>query len=154
MCAITLLYHAPAVQRPLRPDLRRPRAPSTGPWSLALAALLSVAGVGCEDPYVDDRAPRIEAVRPESAPAGARVTLLGTGFGLRGDRDGVWLGDVELDVESWSDRAVLVRLPEREPGLTTVVVRAGARVSAPYPFEVAEPPSMGDGGPSADDGPL
>lgn len=117
---------------------------------LAALCLLAVFGglVGCEDPYEAERAPRIDAVRPEAATAGAAVTLIGAGFGLRGARDRVWLGDSELTVESWTDTAVLVRLPLRAPGLTTLVIRAGARVSAPYPFEIVAPMADGDGGPA------
>lgn len=97
--------------------------------------------VGCEDPYDVGRAPHIDEVRPEPAIPGAMITLVGGNFGLRGERDRVWLGEAELAVESWTDRAVLVRLPHAEPGLSTLVLRAGARVSAPYPFEVVAPPA-------------
>lgn len=144
VCAITLLYHAPDVQRP----------PRSRPLALTAALALAVAALGgCEDPYAYGRAPVIESVRPEPAPPGAPVTLVGRGFGLRGDRDRVWLGDVELEVESWSEAAVSVRLPEAPPGLTTLVVRAGARVSAPYPFEVLDPAAGADrGAPSEDRG--
>ncbi len=138
--AMGLLYHGAAVQR-------TPSRSLAGP----LVALALCAGLGCEDPYAAGRAPLIESVRPEPAPPGAAVTLVGRGFGLRGDRDRVWLGGVELAVESWTDTAVLVRLPARAPGLTTLVVRAGARVSAPYPFEIAALEAV-DGGPMDDVG--
>lgn len=119
---------------------------------MLLAVGAAALTVGCEDAYDAERAPHIDEVRPEPAPPGARITLVGGGFGLRGDRDRVWLGESELAVESWTDTAVLVRLPPREPGLSTLVIRAGARVSAPYPFEVVAPaaaddaPRAGDGG--------
>ncbi len=116
-----------------------PRPPRSIRRIVRLLALGAALSTGCEDAYEAARAPRIDEVRPEPAPPGARITLVGSGFGLRGERDRVWLGESELAVESWTDTAVLVRLPVREPGLSTLVLRAGARVSAPYPFEVVAP---------------
>lgn len=139
--AMGLLYHGAAVQR-------TPSRSSAGPIvALALCAALG----GCEDAYEAGRAPVIESVRPEPAPPGAPVTLLGRGFGLRGERDRVWLDGVELAVESWTETAVLVRLPERAPGSSTLVVRSGALVSAPYPFELIARFAL-DGGPADDVG--
>jgi len=104
---------------------------------LSLPILLALAlGPGCEDAYEADRAPSILEIRPPSAPVGRTITLVGERFGLRGDRDGVWMAGLELPVESWTDTAVLVRVPQRGPGLADVVIRAGALVSAPHLFEV------------------
>lgn len=103
----------------------------------AFALLASLAA--CEDPDLDGRAPVIDDVRPAAAASGERVTLVGRRFGLRGERDRVFVGGVETPVESWTDTAVLVRLPARRPGLTELVVRAGPWVSPPHPFEVLAP---------------
>lgn len=94
----------------------------------------------CEDPFLSGRAPLIEDVRPDRAAPGEAVTIVGRRFGLRGDRDRVWLGGVEMSVESWTDVALLVRVPPSSAGVADVVVRAGPRVSAPYPFEVLASP--------------
>ncbi|MEZ4432456.1 MAG: IPT/TIG domain-containing protein [bacterium] len=122
---------------------RTPPVPAR-PW-LAVLVLASLAP-GCEDPLVEGRAPLIEDVRPAAAPPEVAVTLVGRRFGLRGDRDRVWLGGVELAVESWTDTAVLVRVPARPPGLADLVVRSGPWVSAPYPFEVLAPMAPDDVG--------
>ena len=66
---------------------------------------------------------------------------VGRRFGLRGDRDGVWLAGVEMPVESWTDVALLVRVPRAVAGVADVVVRSGPWVSAPYPFEVLASPA-------------
>ncbi|MCA9539363.1 MAG: IPT/TIG domain-containing protein [Myxococcales bacterium] len=104
-----------------------------------MAAWLWVAVPGCEDAQPEPTAPQIDAVRPAAAPAGAQVTVLGRRFGLRGPRDRAYLAGSEAVVESWSDEALLLRIPERAPGVADLVVRAGAQVSAPYLFEVLAP---------------
>lgn len=92
---------------------------------------------GCADPIPDPRAPIIEAIRPPAAMAGSPVTVIGRNFGVQGDRDLIFLGGVELSVESWSDRSVLVRVPPAQPsGVFDFVIRSEARISAPAPFEV------------------
>ena len=92
---------------------------------------------GCADPIADPRAPIIEAIRPSAAMAGSPVTVIGRNFGVQGDRDRIFLGGVELSVESWSDRSVLVRVPSAQPpGIFDLVIRSEARVSAPALFEV------------------
>lgn len=115
----------------------------TTPTLTLLAALLASA---CEDPLPDARAPHIEDVRPAAAPPDAPITLIGRRFGLRGDRDRIWLGGIELAVESWTDTSVLVRVPERPPGLADLVIRSGPWISAPYPFEVLAPTAPDDVG--------
>ena len=116
---------------------------------VALAALWGVGLVACEDPYPDAPAPIIVEVRPAAAEAGRSITIIGRRFGLRSDRDQVSLGGDALEVESWTDTAVLARLPERAPGVADIVIRAGPFVSAPHPFEVlgseAPPPAEGGG---------
>lgn len=113
----------------------------------------ALGALGCEDPFPVDRAPLIEDIRPPAAPPGAGVTIVGRGFGLRGERDRAWLGGLELEVESWTDTALFVRVPRRAPGLSEVVVRAGPRVSAPFPFEVVAPGTGEiDAGPPIDGG--
>lgn len=113
--------------------------PTLRPAVLSLLALLAPA---CEDAWPDGRAPVIEQTRPERARAGQQVTLIGRNFGLRGDGDRVWLGGVEAPVEQWSDRALLVRVPAAAGrGVRDFVVRTGALVSRPFPFEI-----LGGGG--------
>ena len=65
------------------------------------------------------------------------------GFGVGGAQDRVWLGGAEAFVESWTDRALLVRVPPvRARGWFDFVIRSGHRVGPPYPFEVRpEPPA-------------
>lgn len=107
------------------------------PRHLALALALTL--LACEDPHVDGRAPIIDEVRPAAAAPGAAVTLVGRRFGLRGERDRVFVGALEAPVESWTDSAVLVRVPTSVAGLTELVVRVGPWVSPPHPFEVLAP---------------
>lgn len=107
------------------------------PRHLTLA--LALALPACEDPHVDGRAPVIDDVRPAAAAPGAVITVVGRRFGLRGERDRVFVGGLDTPVESWTDTAVLVRLPMRAAGLTELVIRAGPWVSPPHPFEVLAP---------------
>ncbi len=100
---------------------------------------MALALLACEDPHVDGRAPIIDAVRPAAAAPGAAVTVVGRRFGLRGERDRVFVGGLDTTVESWTDSAVLVRVPTGVAGLTELVIRAGPWVSPPHPFEVLAP---------------
>ena len=133
--------------------IRRRRLATAG----ALACLLALAAAawGCDDgDEVGEaqRAPVVRAVRPERAPGGAPITLLGVRFGLPGPRDAVFLAGTPLAVESWTDAAVLVRLPAGAgPGVFDLVVRSGGYTSAPFAYEVLSPdrpeagPGPGDG---------
>lgn len=103
--------------------------------------LLCVGLLGCEDAFdPGPRAPVIDEARPATAQSGQRVTLLGRGFGVQGELDRVWLGGNPVAVESWTDRALLVTVPPTVGrGVFDFVVRAGAQVGPPFPFEVRRP---------------
>lgn len=119
-------------------------------------ALLLMVMTACEASPADVRAPVIESARPVGgARVGVQVTLLGHNFGLRGAEDVLTFGGQRVEVESWADRELLLRMPaETRPGFGRFVVRAGARVSAPFTYEVLppEPPDGGDGGAPMDGG--
>lgn len=109
-----------------------------------IIALLGAAALGaCGDDYDDPagyRRPLIDEARPAEAPPGAQVTLLGHNFGLLGDEDGLWLGGVEVPVESWSDREVFIRIPDGAGvGLRDLVMRSGPWISPPHTFEILPP---------------
>ena len=110
--------------------------------------LLIVCLVACDDAPADLRAPIIESARPGAgARAGVPVTLLGRGFGIGGPEDFVTYGGARLELDAWSDREISLRIPaEIGAGLGHFVVRAGARVSAPFLYEVLPPPEADDGG--------
>lgn len=100
-----------------------------------LATTLALAA--CDDASEDPRVPRIDTARPARARAGQEVALVGEGFGLRGDGDRVWFGGAAVVVEQWSEFTLLVRVPAAAgPGTHDFVVRTGAQVSRPFPFEV------------------
>lgn len=116
--------------------------------------LLGVLSVACDDAPADVRAPIIESVRPlAGARPGVPLTVLGRNFGLRGPEDRLTYGGRDLQVESWGDRELLLRMPDDiGPGVGQLVVRSGARVSAPFLYEVLAPLDAGDGGDASDAG--
>jgi hypothetical protein len=102
--------------------------------------VLAGLAVACEDDYREIVEPLIEDVRPASARPGQQVTLVGRNFGLLGAADRVHLGGAEVQVESWGDRALLIRLPDPyRAGVFDLVVQSGGMLSAPFPFEVKGP---------------
>ncbi|MCA9545629.1 MAG: IPT/TIG domain-containing protein [Myxococcales bacterium] len=100
--------------------------------------LLLFGSLACEDAFdPGPRAPVIREARPPTARVGQRVTLIGSGFGVQGELDRVWLGGNPVPVESWTDTALLVTVPPAVGrGIFDFVVRAGAQVGPPFPFEV------------------
>ncbi len=114
--------------------------------------LLLLCACSDPDPTGVTDAPVIEEARPAAgARAGAPVVLLGRNFGLAGPEDRVTLGGAPLPIEAWEDRVIEVRLPlETAPGHGALVVRSGARVSPPYPYEVL--PEAPEAGASRDAG--
>lgn len=100
--------------------------------------LLLLTALGCEDAFEPGpRAPVIREARPAAAAAGQRVTLVGAGFGVQGELDRIWLGGNPVAVESWTDTALLVTVPPTVGrGVFDFVIRAGAKVGPPFPFEV------------------
>lgn len=139
------------------PRIRRLAAGRAWVWGAALGALSLGLATACEDAFpADGSAPRIDAVRPSSAPPGAAVTVIGINFGLRGPDDRVLLAGADMAVESWTDTAVLARVPaDARSGSRPLVMRAGAWVSRPWMFQVAREEAAGgaergEAGPSED----
>jgi hypothetical protein len=139
------------------PRIRRLAAGRAWVWGAALGAISLTLTAACEDAFpADGSAPRIDAVRPSTAPPGAAVTVIGINFGLRGPDDRVLLAGADMAVESWTDTAVLARVPaDARSGSRPLVMRAGAWVSRPWVFRVAGEEASGgaeeaDAGPSED----
>lgn len=96
--------------------------------------------LGCDPAFEAPAGPELQAARPPAARPGQAVTLLGEDLGLQGPHDQLWLGGVKLRVLRWTDAAIDLEIPpEYRPGFADFVVRSGALVSAPLPFEVLPP---------------
>lgn len=117
------------------------------PHRLPLAALLwgllalpACGDEGYVDPYDFER-PLLTEARPERGWPGAEITVIGQGFGLQGEADGLWLAGAPVSVISWSDRVVIFEVPPAAGyGIRDLVMRAGDRVSPPLPLSIGPEP--------------
>jgi len=116
--------------------------PRVQPRHLA-ALLLLLAGCGSEP-----QNPRIEAALPDHALPGQAVDLVGERFGAPGLEHVVGFGGSAAQVLLWQEQRIRVRVPQRSPGLTLVVVSVEGRPSNAVNFTVEG--SAPDAGPRSE----
>lgn len=107
------------------------------------------------DAHADSRKkaprPRIAAVSPNTAPAGATVLIQGSNFGST--PGSVKFGKLGAAVSTWSETAVAVTVPAAKKKLT-ITLRTAAGKRATKSFTVAASPTSGGGGSSGGGGTL
>lgn len=83
--------------------------------------------------------PNINGITPSTGPVGTQVTIRGFNFGPIQGTSTAQIGNMPLDIISWSDTAILANVPQ---GGTTgnVVVTNGAQPSNPVSFTVTQTP--------------
>lgn len=81
----------------------------------------------------------IAALTPATGKPGDTVTVAGTGFGAAVTDAGVYFGAVSGAVQSWSDTAIVVTVPDTVPGDVAVRVRLGAALTNEKIFALARP---------------
>jgi IPT/TIG domain-containing protein/beta-propeller repeat-containing protein len=77
-------------------------------------------------------APGVASVTPASAPQGATVTIVGSGFGAAQGNGLVWLGTAYGIVNSWSDTQVVATVASGSLSGTAGVLRGGWSNSVPF----------------------
>ena len=87
-------------------------------------------------------APLINAVSPESGPAGTAVTLTGVNFGYSRGVSVATIGGLQLQVITWTDSEIIAVIPQ---GATTNLIRVligGVPAESPYAFMVDAVPFL------------
>lgn len=102
---------------------------------------LAIALVLCTCAEEERAGVRIDRLVPEAAPPGARVEILGAGFGERAD-GAVTFGGADAAVLLWTDTRIAVEVPACARGAVYLVVAAGGARTEPAAFTALDP----DGG--------
>ncbi len=145
---LVFLGDRPAVVRAATPTTLRvvvPVGARSGPFTVRVVR----AGEALSPPFEVTAATAITRVDPPAAPAGAVVTIHGTGFSARARDNRVYLNNRRLRVLRATPTELTVRLPRRvATGPLLVDVRGGGRATSARPFEVQQLPRVRDFAPA------